>query len=111
MTLNISGSAQLSGNLDLSNKPIVANNRLIYNMVHWQVSDKKNFSNLVFESIDDRNNLTSITLPNLICDTTYYWRVRYHDTTKGYTGWSKIINFKKDRCSSNKLDLKVMRNR
>ena len=57
----------------------------------WEVRDAAD--NLVFSSIDDAANLTSILATGLLGNVTYKWRVQYKDI-KGYTSaFSEYIEF------------------
>ena len=66
-----------------------------YNFTHvssdWEVYDASN--TLVFSSIDDTSNLTSITATGLSLLTPYKWRVRYKDSSGEYSQWATLVNF------------------
>lgn len=64
----------------------------------WQVSSTSNFSAILWESIGDLSNLTSVTVPgrNLAAGTTYYLRVRYTGADFGTSGWSSVITITTD---------------
>jgi len=58
----------------------------------WQVATDSAFSNIVFQSLDDTTNKTSIqiTVPS---ENTYYIRVRYKDSNNNYSQWSSVVSF------------------
>jgi len=58
----------------------------------WQVATDSAFSNIVFQSLDDTTNKTSIqiTVPS---ENTYYIRVRYKDSNNKYSQWSSVVIF------------------
>lgn len=61
----------------------------------WQMALNTAFTNPLFDSGEDGANLTSITVPphTLNFSTTYYWRVRYKDSSNGWSGWSVSTSF------------------
>ena len=66
----------------------------IHYMSDWQLSDDISFNNIVYESINDINNIRSITINDLHNNTTYYLRVRYYCFSSNLSNWSdgyKII--------------------
>jgi len=58
----------------------------------WQVATDSAFSNIVFQSLNDTTNKTSIqiTVPS---ENTYYIRVRYKDSNNKYSQWSSVVSF------------------
>ncbi|MBW2187780.1 MAG: hypothetical protein JRG71_15780, partial [Deltaproteobacteria bacterium] len=58
----------------------------------WQVATDSNFTAIVFESLADATNLTSIAVVGLGSDTQYYARVRYHGSTL-VSDWSAMSAF------------------
>jgi lipopolysaccharide export system protein LptA len=58
----------------------------------WQVATDSAFSNIVFQSLNDTTNKTSIqiTVPS---ENTYYIRVRYKDSYNKYSQWSSAVSF------------------
>jgi len=61
----------------------------------WQVATDSAFSNIVFQSLNDTTNKTSIqiTAPS---ENTYYIRVRYKDSNNRYSQWSNVVSFNID---------------
>ena len=58
----------------------------------WQIASDVNFTNILFESLNDTSNLLSWTTPNLTVSTTYYVRVKYKSTTYE-SAYSNAISF------------------
>ena len=58
----------------------------------WQVATDSAFSNIVFQSLNNTTNKTSIqiTVPS---ENTYYIRVRYKDSNNNYSQWSSVVSF------------------
>ncbi len=55
----------------------------------WQIASDASFDTIVFESLNDANNLTSIEVTNGIPGAgTHYWRVRYRDTAGNVSNFS-----------------------
>lgn len=69
----------------------------IYNRMHvktdWQVSTDVTFSTIVFESLNDITNLTSIKTTELAPNQIYYVRVRYKDSQGNVSYWSSPSEF------------------
>lgn len=61
-------------------------------MSDWQVATDANFSNIVFESLADETNLTSIEVTGLQVNQTYFARVRYYGAELGVSQWSYTPN-------------------
>lgn len=63
----------------------------------WQITTTpSDYSNPVFDSGRDTENLESIAVPeayNLSHNTTYYWHVRYQDNHSAWSGWSREASF------------------
>ena len=61
----------------------------------WQVSTDSGFVAIVYESLADTSNLTTIDIPgeNLLVGTVYYWRVKYTGTTYGDSVYSTTFSF------------------
>lgn len=61
----------------------------------WQVATDSDFSNIIFESLDDTSNLTSIDIPrsNFSENTEYFIRVRHHGVTYGDSLYSAPVSF------------------
>lgn len=59
----------------------------------WELSTTSDFSNVIQSSFNDTVNKTSWSLNNLSPATNYYLRVRYKDTTLGYSDWSVTSKF------------------
>ena len=60
----------------------------------WQVSTNPEFTQLVFDSGADINDLESIVATGLEDSiTTHYWRVRYKGSTTGFSSWSATFTF------------------
>ena len=60
----------------------------------WQVSTSSDFLNIVFESLENTVDKTTIALPDLSYDTLYYARVRYRASEAPVSNWSSTINFR-----------------
>lgn len=75
---------------------IQQNNRIVwapqgyFRGSHYQVSDKNDFSNIVFE--DTVLSKNSFNLSNLELNKTYYWKVRIYNEA-GYGDWSPVWTF------------------
>ncbi len=72
---------------------------------HWQISEGKDFKDLVverWEQIESKtlkhgeNNktLTHEKIEQLDTFKTYYWRVRYRDQNLNWSDWSDVLNFR-----------------
>lgn len=73
---------------------------------NWQVSTKKDFSELILDSWKQHENwyykenrqknddLTDEKTNRLKANTTYYWRVRYRDQSLNWSDWSNTTSFK-----------------
>jgi PKD repeat protein len=61
----------------------------------WQMASETIFTTIVFDSNVDTENLTEIEIPSgfLEYDETYYWRVRYQDSTSQWSAWSNESSF------------------
>lgn len=62
----------------------------------WQITTTpENYSSPVFDSGEDTDNLTSITISSgtLAYSTTYYWRVRHQDNSDAWSDWSSETPF------------------
>lgn len=61
----------------------------------WQISTTPNFSNIVWESLNNTTNLTSITVPSgILTDNTYYVRVLYTGSNSATSPYSQPVSFK-----------------
>jgi putative nucleotidyltransferase with HDIG domain len=68
----------------------------------WQVTSVSgDYSSPVYDSGSDNINLTEIALPSRIISesTTYYWRVRYQDSSGNWSEWSVETSFSNVRDS------------
>jgi hypothetical protein len=59
----------------------------------WEVATDLDFVNIVASSFNDAINKTTWTPGGLAVNTTYHVRVRYKDTTQGYSRWSNSVSF------------------
>lgn len=61
----------------------------------WQIATDSAFANIVWESLNDAVNLTSIAVPSgeLSIGTGYYVRVKYASSTIGESAWSNTNQF------------------
>lgn len=59
---------------------------------NWQIASDTGFNNIVYQSIDDTVNKTSINVTNLPVNTTLYIRVRHTGITLGASEWSNTIS-------------------
>jgi hypothetical protein len=64
----------------------------------WQLSLDESFSNIIFESVEDSDNVTSLPVPSELLEisTFYYARCRHHGAELGVSEWSQTISFKTD---------------
>jgi len=62
----------------------------------WQLATDASFSNIIWQSLGDTNNLESISVPSgvLSTSTTYYIRTRHRGATLGTSNWSTPVTFK-----------------
>jgi peptidase C13-like protein/uncharacterized protein DUF4214 len=91
----LDGSTDISTAASLSTGNFISSTKdATHYKTEWQISDLKDFSNLVFdrESVVD---LTTIKIPDLVLtgNTTYYWRVRFYDSFSNISYWSKTFEF------------------
>jgi len=58
----------------------------------WQIGTGPDFSNLVLDIFSD-THLTSLTIPHLVLsgDMTYYWRVKFYDSSGNDSQWSETF--------------------
>ena len=96
------GQSPNDGSIDLdpNNLTLVAstfsyNGRLqTHTMSHWQIANDFDFTDIIYESIDDSVNLESISIVDLPHNgSVKYWRVRYSGNTTGYSLWSSPFTF------------------
>lgn len=61
----------------------------------FQIATDSDFSMLVLDQVMAQNQLTSLTVLELILDTdtTYFWRARYVDSRNGQSDWSAARSF------------------
>jgi chitinase len=66
----------------------------IHSMTEWQISRDMNFRSMVFQK-KSKSSLTELNVPQLILDenATYFWRVRFFDTTNTASEWSDSGKF------------------
>ena len=70
----------------------VANGSDSHVSTDWQLATDASFSNVIYQSIGDTSNKTSITIaiPNAQTSTTYYLRARYNGSTFGASAYGSI---------------------
>lgn len=59
----------------------------------WQISSDQTFVSVDFDSGEDAVNLTDFTQAGLSLSTQYFWRVRYKETTQGFSAYSTPSTF------------------
>jgi hypothetical protein len=65
-----------------------------HNSSSWQISTNENFTSTISSSVDDISNKTSWTPSiTLSFETSYYVRVRYYNSSLGYSDWSSAVFF------------------
>jgi hypothetical protein len=61
----------------------------------FQIASNSDFSMLILDQVIAQNQLTALTVLELILDTdtTYFWRARYIDSRNGHSDWSVARSF------------------
>ena len=65
---------------------------LVHASTDWQIASDSAFTSILWESLADTSNLTSITGPTLTVGV-YYTRVRYRDTFGAVSSYSPTVEF------------------
>ena len=97
------GAARISPDHLLQSSPFYGVGGTTHQASYWQVAaagatDKNtdgSYQQPLFDSRIDSNNLVSIVIPTGIVDygATYYWHVRYQDSTGAWSEWSDETSF------------------
>ncbi len=96
ITSPVAGSTNVNRTFQLTGTAIALSNNgvALHDRSDWQIALDANFTQVVFQSINDAINKTSVegvlTQPN----TVYYARVRYHDAVYGLSPWSDTVTFR-----------------
>lgn len=94
ITSPINGSIATKRDLQLSSSEFTLINAVdTHDSTDWEVATDSAFTNVIFQSLSDAINLTSITPSGLNYETTYYARVRYRGETLNPSLWSDTVSF------------------
>ena len=91
----VAGSVNIGKTTQLAASAMVLSNNgsPSHDKSDWQVALDVNFTQLVFQSVNDTANKTSIEVSLPTPSTMYFARVRYHDAVYGNSPWSTTLAF------------------